>query len=215
MDPTKILLKDEVVAVVNDLRGEKGRRIARSKNMHRNLILFRLSCCCGLRRVEIAGLNVGDVSTAPPRPAIRVRATATKRTRLRGGKKVGRARVVPLWWDSGTWQDIAAWKQIRIEEGATTNDPFLPASTLQHGTPNRRLSMRALNHRWKTAIKVLGAERIEHLGIHTGRRTFCSLSLAAGRSLVEVRDAAGHANIAMTSQYLYAVSNDDIPDVFS
>jgi integrase len=53
--------------------------------------------------------------------------------------------------------------------------------------------------RYRTACKVLGAARIETLTIHHGRHTFISRALAGGRVLAEVRDAAGHANVSITS----------------
>jgi len=46
------------------------------------------------------------------------------------------------------------------------------------------------------------------LTIHHGRHTFCSHA-AKLRTLVEVRDAAGHSNIATTSIYLHTVTDDD------
>jgi integrase len=36
--------------------------------------------------------------------------------------------------------------------------------------------------------------------IHHGRHTFVSHALAGGRTLAEVRAAAGHANVAVTSE---------------
>jgi integrase len=51
----------------------------------------------------------------------------------------------------------------------------------------------------------LGAERLATLTIHHGRHTFISHALAGGRTLAEVRDAAGHANASVTSGYLHVV----------
>ena len=65
----------------------------RSPNARVNLILVRLSCCCGLRVSEIAGLQVADVRCEVSRPHLRIR---------RGASKGGRSRIVPLWWDAAT-----------------------------------------------------------------------------------------------------------------
>jgi site-specific recombinase XerD len=46
-------------------------------------------------------------------------------------------------------------------------------------------------------------ERIGALTIHHGRHTFISHALAGGRTLAEVRDAAGHSNVSATSAYLH------------
>jgi integrase len=50
---------------------------------------------------------------------------------------------------------------------------------------------------------------LESLTIHHGRHTFISHALAGGRSLAEVRDAAGHANVSITSDYLHVALDDE------
>ena len=64
--------------------------------------------------------------------------------------------------------------------------------------------------------KVLGLERLATLTIHHGRHTFLSHALAGGRTLAEVRDAAGHTNVSITSAYLHAVVDEEpvIGDLF-
>jgi site-specific recombinase XerD len=58
-------------------------------------------------------------------------------------------------------------------------------------------------------------ERLESLTIHHGRHTFISHALAGGRTLAEVRDAVGHANVSITSGYLHvAVDNDSVGLLF-
>jgi integrase len=52
-------------------------------------------------------------------------------------------------------------------------------------------------------------ERLRALTIHHGRHTFLSHDLAGGRTLAEVRDAAGHTNVSITSAYLHAVVDDE------
>ena len=57
-DPTKILTRRELAAVLFDLKAKS----VRSKNARLNLIVFRLACCCGLRATEIAKLQMADVA---------------------------------------------------------------------------------------------------------------------------------------------------------
>jgi site-specific recombinase XerD len=45
--------------------------------------------------------------------------------------------------------------------------------------------------------------------IRHGRHTFISHALAVGRTLAEVRDAAGHANVSITSGYLHVAVVDE------
>lgn len=93
VDSTKILTRRELAEVLSDLK----RKSVRSRNTWMNLILVRLSCCCGLRVSEIAGLRISDIRVEPSRPNIRIR---------RGASKGGKPRTVPLWWDSGTLAEL-------------------------------------------------------------------------------------------------------------
>jgi integrase/recombinase XerD len=200
VDPTKILTRRELAAVLGDL----ARKAPRSRNTLFNLILVRLSCCCGLRVSEIAGLRISDVRVEPSRPHIRIR---------RGASKGGRPRMVPLWWDAGTLADLKRWKDERIRHGANPDDCFV--GSLQEKRCGTRLSRHTLRKRFRTACKMLGRERMETLTIHHGRHTFISHALAGHRTLAEVRDAAGHANVSITSAYLHvAVDDDAVGDLF-
>ena len=121
--------------------------------------------------------------------------------------------MVPLWWDSGTLADLAKWKAARLRLGATPDAPFV--ASLRLGRPMKTLSRHTLRRRFRTACKVLGRERLETLTIHHGRHTFISHALAGGRSLAEARDAAGHANVSITSAYLHvAVDDDGVGELF-
>ena len=56
---------------------------------------------------------------------------------------------------------------------------------------------------------MLGPDRLKTLTIHHGRHTFISHALAGGRTLAEVRDAAGHSDVSITSEYLHVAVEDD------
>jgi integrase len=191
-DPTKILTRWELAAVLVDLKA----KAVRSKNARLNLIVFRLACCCGLRASEIANLQMADVRTELPRPHLRIRT---------GAAKGGKPRTVPLWWDRGTLADLAAWRAERANVGA--NDPFV-ASYLP-GRSAKTFSRHTLRKRFRTACKLLGPERLESLTIHHGRHTFISHALAGGRSLAEVKAAAGHSSLVTTSAYLHIAVEDE------
>jgi site-specific recombinase XerC len=203
MDAIRILSIGEVQQVLQDLQ----RRSKRSVSSRLNKTLFRLSCCCGLRRKEIAGLNCGDIVVDGSRPIVHIRKDNTKG---RAGER--RARNVPLWWDKGTLDDITAWLEFRRLSGGTDNDPFL--CQLQVGHFGERQSEEAVALRWRTCLRILGKARRNQLSIHCGRHSFVSHCLHAGRTLVEVRDAAGHRNIATTSIYSHLLEQDGVADVF-
>ena len=44
--------------------------------------------------------------------------------------------------------------------------------------------------------------------VHHGRHTFMSRAMAGRRTQAEVRDAAGHSNVSVTSAYLHVVVDD-------
>ena len=191
IDGTKILMRTELSAALHDLH----RKSPRSANTRMNLAIFRLAVCCGLRVSEIGGLRLGDIRLSRPRPHIRI---------PRGAAKGGKPRTVPLWWDAGTLADLTAWKAERQEEGAADEDVLI--ASRRHGGP---LSRHTLRKRFITACRCLGQTRLQTLTIHHGRHTFISHALAGGRTLAEVRDAAGHANVSITSGYLHVAIDED------
>jgi integrase/recombinase XerC len=194
LSPVDILSLSEISQVVAHLRGCR-----RQNSAQLNLILFRLSACCGLRVAELTGLAVGDVKVGRARPHILVRESIAK------GKK---QRVVPLWWDAGTLADLELYRANRVEDGAGPDDPFL-CSTRSHRR-GAAIGRRTAQERWDRIVRiVLSEERAAGLSIHKGRHSFCSNALNAGKSLVEVRDAAGHSSVATTNVYLHLASSDE------
>ena len=194
LDQTRLLTRRELAAVLADL----GPRAARSANIHRNLIIVRLACCCGLRVSEMAALELDDVVVDVHRPHLRLR---------RGTTKGGKSRCVPLWWDAGTLADLQAWKARREADRARGDDPFV--CSMQANRRGLPLQRAAIRRRFLSACKVLGLARLRTLTIHHGRHTFISHALAGGRSLAEVRVAAGHASLLTTSVYLHVCVDDD------
>ena len=194
VDQTRLLTRRELATVLADLIP----KAARSANGQRNLVVVRLACCCGLRVSEIGALHLDDVVVDGPRPHLRLRRATTKGHR---------ARCIPLWWDAGTLADLAAWKAFRSSHGARGNDPFV--CSVQANRYGLALRRHALRRRFLSACKVLGLGRLRTLTIHHGRHTFISHALAGGRTLAEVRAAAGHANVAITSAYLHVAVDDD------
>jgi integrase len=198
---------DEVLRVLRDMhrRTRPRTRISISKRL--DLTIFRLSCCCGLRRIEIVKLQMRDFNFSGPRPCITIRREATK-----GQQHLRQGREVPLWWDSGTRKDLQAWYDWRLQNGATDTEPFV--CQVQKPTMGKILEESLVSKRWRTAIRgCLGKQRAKQVPIHAGRHTFASLSLQGGRSLVAVRDALGHKSVSTTSIYLHCIQ-ESVPDVF-
>jgi site-specific recombinase XerD len=79
----------------------------------------------------------------------------------------------------------------------------------RYGSPLIRHTVR---ERFRTECKPLGLERLRSLTVHHGRHTFVSHALAGGRTLAEVKAAAGHSSLVTTSVYLHiAVDDDAVP----
>jgi integrase len=195
VDEFKILTRQELATVLEDL----ARQTPHSAGNRMNRVIFRLACCCGLRVSEIAALRLADVCVGTSRPHLRL---GTE------GAKGGKARVVPLWWDAGTLTDVAVWKRER--EGhpdARPTDRLV--CCLWPSRFGQRLIRHTIRERFRTACKSLGRERLRTLTIHHGRHTFISHALAGGRTLAEVRAAAGHSSLVTTSVYLHIAVDDD------
>ena len=204
---SKILRRAEIATVLAELH----RKARRSKNTRLTLTLFRLTTCCGLRVSEATSLRLRDVCANVDRPRIKVRAAISKGTKLRRSNgrtvKVGRravAREIPLTWDSATLADLRSWKEFREREGASANDLYLCSQ--QAG---RKLDRRNARMRFIKACRVLGEDRAGELSIHSGRHSYCSHALSGGKSLAEVRQAAGHSSVATTNLYIHAITDDD------
>ena len=185
MDPTKFLYPEEVKGIIDSLKKSK------TIGVKRRRAVFRLSCCCGLRESEIVGVNLNDFITEGKAPVIRIRKEIAK---------YKKARMVPLWWDKGTFEDIRAWKEFRFSQGAKPEDPFITTKA------GKRPSRMQIYRYWKSAIRSLHPERKKQLPCHAGRHTFASTALHVGRSLVEVQKALGHSSLQVTSQYAHAIN---------
>jgi len=201
VDSSKILTETEIVEVLADLK----RRARRSANSRMNLIIFRLATCCGLRVSEMINLRLSDMRLGVKRPHIKIRAAIAK---------CHRARRVPLWWDQGTLDDLVSWRDERIKQGAAVGDPFL--CSMARSSFGRPIDRQNARKRYIVSCRVLGPERTADLTIHDGRHSFVSHALKH-RTLAEVRDAAGHANIATTSIYAHIATDEDgeIGDLFA
>ena len=190
----QILQPGEMAKILVDLNF----RAKRSLNSRMNKIIFRLASFCGLRASEIAGLVLADVLIDSTAPKIGVRKEIAK------GKK---ARRVPLHWDAATLADIIAWKMLRVGQGAKPGDPFICSQRVDsHG---HALDRQNLRQRFKCCCRCLGSERRQEITIHTGRHSFISHAIHGGKSIVEVRDAAGHSSLNVTNLYSHLVEGDD------
>ena len=120
-----------------------------------------------------------------------------------------------MWWDRSTLEDITAWKAERLQQGIGSEDFFVCAQSAE--AQGHQLERQRIRERFLVACRALGDARLETLTVHHGRHSFVSHALQGGKSLAEVRDAAGHSNIATTSVYTRVASEDDgqVGDLFA
>ncbi len=197
----QILQPGEMVRVLADLSF----RSKRSLNSRMNAIIFRLASFCGLRASEISGLTLADVLIDSTAPKIKVRPEVAK-----GGK----GRRVPLTWDQATLDAIRGWKLLRIGQGAKPGDPFICSQRV--GSHGHTLDRQNLRQRFKCCCRCLGSERRQEITIHMGRHSFISHAIHGGRTIVEVRDAAGHSSLNITNLYSHLVEGDyKVGDLFA
>lgn len=194
VDPVKVLTRRELTTILDHFTA----RAERSPQVRLNRTILRIACCAGLRVSEIAALRLDDLRVDSSRPHLIVRPETAKG---------GHVRTVPLWWDTGTLADLRAWKRERESQGARARDALI--GSLWPRRLGQPLTRHTIRERFRTACKPLGMERLRHLAIHHGRHTFISHALAGGRTLAEVKDAAGHASLITTSIYLHIAVDDD------
>lgn len=183
VDATRIFTLREIRSVIAHLKTKR-----RYVSNRQKLVVFRLATCCGLRTSEICDLTMDDVRTEGDRPHLRIR-------KGKGGK----SRRVPLWWDQGTLDDLRAWRTEQLGRRAR----FFVCAQSRDAFGNQ-LDRRNIRRVFRSCCSILERE----VTTHDGRHTFVSLALAGGRSLAEVRDAAGHASVHTTSIYLHTVGDD-------
>ena len=198
----KVLSQAEIAAVISDLNERRMHPTSslRASNAWMNLIIFRLSCCCGLRSKEIRHLRLTDLLLDSNRPAIRIRKDGTK------GHK---PRLVPLWWDQQTLVDLKHWAAHRLAHN--------PPNAQVISSPNQASTIMRRNkvaNRWANAIKALGPVRSRQVTIHCGRHSFISHAVKT-RSLPEVKRAVGHCSIKITESYIHVVDGMKPGNMFS
>ncbi len=224
IDVSKILLPDEIKAVWQDLN----RKSARSLNTRQNRAIFLLATVYGLRCSEIRQLQIADLKTGIAHPYINLRKATTKRNK---------SRRVPLLIDSTAYEQVRAWKAERLASGADKKDPFVistaragitksdapfigddgPGSTVRtRKGPGQPLSRDGTARRFKTAIKILGPDRVSTLSIHNGRHSCASILLHQGMPIAKVQAVMGHSNLQTTSVYSHIIpSENEKTDYFS
>lgn len=142
----------------------------------RDVAILALAAYTGLRRAEIAGLDVEDV-----------RADGTLRVRGKGGRE--RTVVVPV---EAARRLAAHVKASRIGSG-----PLFPRARRGGHLGRDRITPNGVAEVVSRAVKLLP----EHATAHDFRRTFASTLIDAGVDLPTIADLMGHRSIETTRKY--------------
>jgi len=146
----------------------------------RDAALLGVAWCCGLRRAELVGLDLADVTIADDAARLRVRG---KGNRTRSAYVTG-----------GALAALRAWLFVR---GDREGPLFFP--TRQGGAIIvRRMSTAAIYSRFAKLAERAG---VEPFSPHDLRRSFVGDLLDAGVDIVTIAQLAGHASVKTTARY--------------
>lgn len=192
LDQGKFLTLEEVSRLLRraEQRAEQA-QASGCKVAVRDYLVVLLALETGLRVMEIAGLNCGDVYLNGAFSAVLVQ-------RGKGGKRrvvrIGQATQNHL-------RQYLVWKD-RLGEPTEPEFPLLMSSNT-----GRHMTTRAIQKAFKRAAARAGLP--EHYSIHCLRHTYaCELYRASGYNLRLVQKQLGHASIRTTEVYADVMDPD-------
>ena len=167
------LTTDEVQALLGLAESDPGSLLA-----VRDTAIVAIFVGAGLRRAEVAGLNLGDVLLSDM--ALKVRGKGNKE----------RLAFLP----NSLWKHLVKWIDMRGD----VDGPLFIRIRRHETMTSDALSTSGVYHIIETRRKELG---IEYFSPHDLRRTFASHMLNAGVDLFTLKDALGHENLSTTERY--------------
>jgi len=195
LEPSKFLTKEEAKKLLETARDRAEVVFAKRRKISvRDYLIVDLALSTGLRVMEIAQLDCGDVFIREGISSLLVRnGKCSKRRLVRFGESL-----------KNHLNEYTLWKQ-NVGEPTGPSDPlFLSSNTGCH------LTTRAIQKAFKrTAVK---AGLSSHYSIHCLRHTYaCQLYKASGYNLRLVQKQLGHSSIRTTEVYA-DVMEPDIQD---
>jgi len=153
-------------------------RLLASCQETRERAVVHLLLGCGLRRSELLGLDVRDISAD------------WRHLNVRRGKG-GKSRTIPI------ASPVAHAIQDHLPERPSSSDPIFQTGA---GTRLGNTGLQRLFHR------VVGKAGLSAQGftLHSLRHAFATHLLRSGADVATVRDLLGHASLETTSRYLHA-----------
>jgi site-specific recombinase XerD len=195
LEPSKFLSKEEAKRLLETAR-DRAEVVStkRRKTPIRDYLIVDLALSTGLRVMEIAQLDCGDVFIRDRMSSLLVRnGKCSKRRLVRFGESL-----------KDHFNEYILWKQ-NVGEPTGPSDPlFLSSNTGRH------LTTRAIQKAFKR--RAAKASLSAHYSIHCLRHTYaCQLYKASGYNLRLVQKQLGHSSIRTTEVYA-DVMEPDIED---
>ncbi len=175
----------------------------------RDHVILSLALGTGLRELEIAALNVGDVARGPNEIRSRIQLTtfARKGRKLAKGTPVVRQRVFVPKVQRAKLRHFLAWKK-REKEPLGKDAPLFWAPLGGHDVKGGgRVSTRTIRHMFRLWQKRAGFERF--FTFHELRHTALTNLYRATKNVILVQQQARHASVTTTQMYAH-VSEQEI-----
>ena len=156
----------------------------------RDRALLLLGFCGGLRRSELAGLQVADVVEAGGGLEVTVRRGKTD--------QVGRGRVVPIWKGPGGLCPVRAWRAWIRARGGAAGAAFL--SWRGEIRQNRGITGDGIHDLVRTLAAAAGLDP-DRFGAHSLRAGMVTAALQAGAAVPQVMAITGHRSVGTLTGY--------------
>lgn len=192
LDPGKFLSRKEAKRLLETAKAQAAQGLLYNRPTPvRDYFLIHLALATGLRVMEIARLNCGDIYLDKDTSSLIVR---------KG--KCGKRRLVRFNRDfKEHYEEYISWKHAR-EEPVEPTEPLL-MSTRTGG----HMTTRALEKAFKRVAHSAGLP--EHYSIHSLRHTYaCQLYKASGYNLRLVQKQLGHSKTKTTEVYADVMNPD-------
>jgi site-specific recombinase XerD len=177
------LLKQDIVRMVRGLSGHVGLR---------DRALLLVGFCGALRRSELIGLDVADVTFVEEGVLLRLRRSKTD--------QIGQGRVVAVPRASGRQCAVRAL-QAWLAAAQLTSGPVFRRVDRYGNVTSQRLSAQSVALIVKRLASAAGLDARQYAG-HSLRAGFATHAARAGASAMSIRAQTGHKSDAMLQRYI-------------
>lgn len=163
----------------------------------RNIAIVALMCTAGLRGVEVSEAQCGDMRIQGGYTYLFLRGKGHSEKALRVKVEPNTEKMIRRYWT------------VRFKGKYPKDKDFMFVSTSRNHTADtdEQLSTRTIREVCKKAMKAIGLDDKQH-SAHSLRHAACSIALAAGESLPDVKDMMRHARLDTTLLYQHAYTRE-------